>query len=609
MNARKWFRYMIFGWLLAATVEYFLLPGDARDLSGLNGLCQMSLPRLAAVALGGGLLIFATDLLGVPEKIQRLFPLLCTAALVTAALAASFTWAFLSACAIVLTLAAVYAVFGWDSRPENAAREAPANRLGIFVTVVLSALFFLFVCGWTVGRYDCFSTPTYDFGIFSQMFYYMKETGLPMTTLERDGLLSHFAVHVSPIYYCMLPFYCLAPSPATLQVLQAAVLTSSVIPLRKLGKRHGLADWEIIVITAILLLYPALSGGTGYDIHENCFLTPLLLWLFYGIDSKKSGITAAAAVLCLGVKEDAAVYVAVIALWLIAKTVLREDAKRQDWITGSLLLVGSLAWFLLVTGYLAKSGDGVMTYRYNNFMYDGSSSLLTVIKASIMSPMKVLYECADGEKLEFIILTMLPLLGTPLFTRRYERYILLIPYLLVNLMSDYRYQHDIFFQYAFGSTACLMYLTVVNLADLKSFRILPLIGAAVISVMCFGMVVVPKAIPYPVRCIQYYSHYSATRNVLNQIPEDAPVAATTFYTSYLSQRKILYDVRYSSREHILETEYIVLNISAENDYQRYADEGLENGRENFIRFLTENGYTPYLEAEGNLVIYWKIPTP
>lgn len=605
MKIKQIIRYLILGWVLAVTVEYYILPVQARHLGGFDGLCRMSLLRVAAVTLGCSLLIFGADRLGVPAKYQRMLLMGCFSALAFAALTASFTWAFLGACALVLILLAVYGFLGWNNRPETVSGEETASIRSISITAVLSVLFFLFVSVWTVGRYFSFSTPTYDFGIFSQMFYYLKETGLPMTTVERDGLLSHFAVHVSPIYYLMLPFYCLVPSPAALQVLQAAVLTSSVIPLWKLGKRHGLTGAQRAIMTAVLLLYPAFSGGTGYDIHENCFLTPLLLWLFYGIDSGKAGITTVAAVLCLAVKEDAAVYVAVTALWLIVKTFLRDSGpKRRDLIPGILLLTGSLLWFFLVTGYLAKSGDGVMTYRYNNFIYDGSSSLLTVVKASLLNPMKVLYECVDKEKLSFIALTVLPLLGLPLMTRRYERYILLIPYILVNLMSDYRYQHDIFFQYTFGSAAFLMYLTVVNLADLGRFRILPLIAATVISAACFGITVVPKAISYPARCIQNHDNYRAARDTLHQIPEDASVSATTFYTACLSQREILYDVRYTSRKHILETEYIVMDPSIDGDFQEYADSSGEKGWDNFIVFLTENGYAPWLET-NRLVVYKK----
>ena len=118
--------------------------------------------------------------------------------------------------------------------------------------------------------------------------------------------------------------------------------------------------------------------------------------------------------------------------------------------------------------------------------------------------MKVIYECVDREKLSFLVLTMLPLLGMPLWTRKYERYILLIPYVLVNLMSDYPYQHSVFFQYTYGSIACLIYMTVVNLEDIMAswepnralFRYIPLGLAIAISGSCFASVVVPKATGY-----------------------------------------------------------------------------------------------------------------
>ncbi|MBQ5764200.1 MAG: hypothetical protein IIV96_06120, partial [Ruminococcus sp.] len=47
------------------------------------------------------------------------------------------------------------------------------------VTAVLALGFFAFVCVWTVSRVRSFSAPTYDYGIFSQMFYNMEKTGLP----------------------------------------------------------------------------------------------------------------------------------------------------------------------------------------------------------------------------------------------------------------------------------------------------------------------------------------------------------------------------------------------------------------------------------------------
>ena len=601
-------RHVILSWLLAVVIEYFILPSELRDLSKLDGLAQMSFDRVIGFTCGIAVLLTGISFFVKTREIERWCIVAVFAVLAITALCVSATWAFLAVCILILVILAVFGIYGWDKTPEPAVKPKKVHRAYIWITVGLSAAFFLFVSAWTVGRVYSFSSPTFDFGIFSQMFYNMKESGLPMTTVERDGLLSHFAVHVSPIYYLMLPFYWLVPTPATLQVLQAAVITSAVIPLWKIGKHHGLTDAQRMLVCAVLLLFPAYSGGTSYDIHENCFLTPLILWLLYGIDKKSISITAIAAVLTLMVKEDAAVYVAVLALWLTVKTVLRfKKPDVQNFITGIALLAISIGWFFLVTGYLAKNGDGVMTYRYNNFMYDGSSSLITVIKSVILNPMKAVYECVDTEKLYFIAMTLLPLLGLPLLTRRYERHILLIPYILVNLMSDYQYQHDIFFQYTFGSNAFLVYLTVVNLADLKINwqRLFALIAATIVSAVYFGIVVVPKAMNYPVQAVQYYDYYQNIRDTLDTIPDGASVTASTFYTTHLSQREILFDIKYCSQDHLLSTDYVVLKLSANSDYKKYATDGKDNGFDNLIRLLEEYGYVEYQSIDNVLVIYHK----
>lgn len=575
------FRRLLTGWLLAAALEYLLLPAELRALDSLSGLTQMSLPRLLAATVLFTLLLYRLN----RGRRERVLLPLTWAILSASALTVSFSWPFLSACVLVLAIFIAFAFRGWNGDLPIRRPKPGGTEKYICVTLGLTLAFFAFVSLWTLCRLWNYNTPTYDFGIFSQMFHFMKETGQPLTTLERDGLLSHFAVHVSPIYYLMLPLYILFPYPETLQLQQAAVMASAVIPLWKLGKIHGLDSKQRTLLCALLLLYPAFSGGAGYDLHENCFLTPCILWLFYGIDRKWGGLTAVSALLTLLIKEDAPVYTAVIGLWLLIRGLLHND--RWEKTAGTLLFAGSLSWFFCATAYLARFGDGVMTGRYNNLIYDGSGSLFTVIKAVLLCPMKALYECADQEKLEFLALTMLPLLGLPLLTRRYESCILLIPYLLLNLMSDYRYQHDIFFQYTFGSTACLMYLTLGNLP--KKRLTASLTAAVLACAFCFCWKVVPKAMDYPVRCIQNFDRNQQIGQLLEEIPADASVSASTFYTTALSARDILYDIKYSSTDHVLSTDYVVLSHSD-------AD---------FASVLTENGFVRIDELEGVLTIYQK----
>ena len=599
-------RRVLLAWLWAVVVEYSILPMELRDLAVLNGLAQMSFLRMLCITCGIYTLLTVAAYFVKLQTVERWGMVAAFVVLAFSALRASASLAFYAVCMLVLTVLVIFGLFGWNRSREVITPPQKVHRAYIWVTAGLAAAFFLLVSAWTVGRIYIFGTPTYDFGIFSQMFYHMKTSGLPMTTLERDGLLSHFAVHVSPIYYLMLPFYYLVPTPATLQVLQAAVLASAVIPLWLIGRHHGLTGLQRTLICAVLLMFPAYSGGTSYDIHENCFLTPLILWLFYAIDRKNWPLAAVFAVLTLAVKEDAAVYVVVIALWLIVKTLLKFKRRdRQTLVFGIALLAVALFWFFAVTGYLAQHGDGVMTYRYSNFMYDGSSSLITVVKSVFLNPMKAIYECVDPQKLNFIVMTLLPLLGLPLLTRRYERYILLIPYILVNLMSDYKYQHDIFFQYTFGSTAFLVYLTVVNLADLKIDwkRTVALAASALVALMCFSTTVLPKAIRYPKQAIEYYDYYESIRNTLDTVPENASVTSTGFYTTYLSARDTLYDFDYCSWEHLLSTDYVVLQVSAVGAYQKYATSGQDNGLDNLLKLLEENGYSEYERLDGIVLIY------
>jgi uncharacterized membrane protein len=308
------------------------------------------------------------------------------------------------------------------------------------------------------------------------------------------------------------------------------------------------------------------------------------------------------------VKEDAAVYVAVIGLWLILKNLLRlKNADKWSLIVGFALLAGALGWFMAVTSYLANNGVGVMNNRYKNFFFDGNISLVTVIKAVLLNPMKAVFECVDAEKLTYIGQTMLPLLGLPLLTRRFERYILLIPYILINLMSDYQFQHDIFYQYNFGSIAFLMYLTAVNLSELKIqwTRVGALALSVVLGFTCFIQEVHPVANTAMDYAWRYRSYYSKVRDALDTIPDDASVTASAFYTVDLAQRDTIYDIYYCSWEHLLESEYVALAQNLYRDYNRYATPGKEDGFEQLIALLEANGFELHHELEGVLVIYRK----
>ncbi len=326
---------------------------------------------------------------------------------------------------------------------------------------LFASLVTVFFAGVLVGlRYYNLHTPAYDFGIFAQMFENMKDTLQPITTLERNYELSHFAVHFSPAYYLFLPIYMIFPHPLTLQILQGAVIASGVIPALLIAKKYGLSNMSSAAVGFIFCLLPAFIGGCRYDLHENCLLVPLLMWLFWAIEREKLIPMAVFAALTLTIKEDAAVYVCVVALYVIF------DRKKKMKIAGGVMLFSAIIYFICVCLYLDSQGLGVMSWRYDDYIYDGGG-LLTVIKSVLINPAYAVSNLVTEDKILFILQMLLPLGFIPLAIRKFSRAVLFVPFILINLMTSYGYQYNINFQYVFGSSAIFIWLFIMNCAELS----------------------------------------------------------------------------------------------------------------------------------------------
>ena len=132
-----------------------------------------------------------------------------------------------------------------------------------------------------------------------------------------------------------------------------------------------------------------------------------------------------------------------------------------------------------------------------------------------------------------------------------------------------------------------------------------LITAVVISFSCLINTVLPKASFYIRDYQNNKTEYQQIQTMLNRIPEDATVSASTFYTTPLSQREVLYGVKYAAKENILSTQYIALQPSSDTSFVQYADENGENGYKNFVNFLEENGYLLWQSLPDHVEIYKK----
>lgn len=528
----------------------------------------------------------------------------------------------------------------------------PGHRSLLIVMITAMVLQAAVISVITVSRYLSLRTPTYDFNLFVQMFHNMAESFQPMTTLERNMPLSHFKVHVSPIYYLMLPFYYLFRDPATLQILQSLVVASGIIPLVFIARHFKLSYKVQIAFSLIYLVSPALIASNFYDLHENCFLPPLILWLIYFLEKRKSLGIAVFTILTLMVKEDAAIYVWTLSLFFMLE---RKMIK-----TGLAMLAVSGSWFIAAITWLKEFGDGAMTGRFSGLIGIKEWSLLSVPYSVFRNPGFIFSKLFVPEKFLYILQMLLPLAFMPLLSKKLTRWVLLIPFLLMNLMVDYQYQYDITFQYNYGSYVILMYMALLFFKDLQpdaevtarngdgsqitdrqvqSVPMVPgeetsaafdsatdgktaskvnvplpknsrnfhqkipipaklLLVIAITSGLLFSISLVDGYKIYPRYLSSQQEVIRSIKGSLDEIPSDGSVIATTFLTGYLGEREIIYDLEYhlTGTDHY-PADYIVFDLRPGFDHERE--------KADIFRY---NGYRNMIDKPGEVLILmapWK----
>lgn len=425
---------------------------------------------------------------------------------------------------IVLAIIAAALVYVFkETFPDKDYRLFKGKNLYIFVGILTVLMTAMVSLGCICRMYD-FNTSTYDFGIFAQMFESMATDFTQTTTLERGAPMQHFAVHFSPIYYLLLPFYMIFRRPEFLLAAQAAVCFSGIIPLLLLCKHYRYKNTASFLISLVFLCYPAFTCACFYDFHENVFLLPLILWLLYFAEKRSMLGAAVIGLLLLCVKEDAGVYLVLIGLYALFN-------KKCSKLMGTVLAVMGIAGFIGITAFINAYGEGIMVGRYQIFLVPGEDSLVNVVLNVLKNPAFFLSELLSEEKLVLIIQLFFPLMFIPLKTRRLSDWVLIVPLVLFNLATDYGYQCSIHYQYVFSTGAFLVFLFVKNFRYEKAKN-----KTAAAAVLVSAILLLGYATPKYYNIMNAYEgskEYDAARAAIAEVPRDAKIFASTYLTPYL----------------------------------------------------------------------------
>ena len=441
----------------------------------------------------------------------------------------------------------------------------------------LSIIYVLYLCVVVYYKVKTIEVTTFDIGIFSQMFERMNTDWTPITTLERDRVLSHFAVHVSPIFYLMLPFYKLFPYVETLDILQVLVAFSAIIPLKLLLPKFKLSKLTNILTVAWFVLFPVITTSGGTHLHENCFLTALIFWLFYFIVSEqKLGIIGSTLLLLL-VKEDAFIYVISIGTYfLLQKRFTLSKTTKVRILLADIVL--PIVYFMFAMYLLSAYGEGGMVSRFDTYLQNGESGLLMVLKNLLTHPEYVISTIFTAKRLGYLFLMLAPLCFLPLVQRSWENYLLALPLVVINLLPNWPYQYDIGFQYSYGSAALLFLMTLLSLEELQIHKILQeklIVLTVTIGIVVSGILLHQLTHKWNFNIGYYHQNKQNFDNIkytLESLPSESSVVAEHPYTPILRKHQKLYDIFYHNGQKVDSSiDFVVIPRKSKDTSELYVE--------------------------------------
>ena len=438
----------------------------------------------------------------------------------------------------------------------------------------------VFFSYYTSLRYQNFQNATFDFGIFAQMFENMATTGAPVTTVERSYEMSHFGVHFSPVFYLLLPGYMIFRSPIYLIWAQAFCVALGIFAVYLICKKLGLSGKTTLAFEIIYAFYPCLFNGCFYDFHENKLLTTIILFLFYFIISEKTIITLCMSLLLLSVKEDAAIYLIVIALYVLI--------SRKKYMLGSLMLSLAVIYFIIAQKIVASMGEeGVMIWRLSDYFVNDEEGFFSVFKSILFDVGYLVKMMFTAEKFPFIIWMFLPVMFTPFAQKQLSALILLLPIIPINMMQSWQYQYNIDYQYTYGVAALVIFLAITGIMNLKgNTRRLALLMSVMMCLTLATSTLSPK-IRNNTTYEEYYGKQTESiEELLSTIPKDKSVTAGHFIMPHLYFVKEIYTVP-DYYKAIEQTDYFVIdtrdNENAEEMKAVMGDDYNLVGSKNFVQ--------------------------
>ena len=302
------------------------------------------------------------------------------------------------------------------------------GRRAVLVMAGVSALVYTWLGFW---KYAACQYGMMDFGIYDSMLR-LAAAGEGIMRDYRGGAFDHF----SPAVLLFVPLYWLQDWPGWLIVIQAVGLALAA-PFAYLLAFRVLKDpASALALAAATLLDPYVSRLALYDFHIEALFPALFLAAFWARAAGRKRLFWWLLASALFLKEDFAIPVAAVGLWLLLfrKGERRAGALLLGWTAVGVALILRL-YFPLVseTGY----------WHYGRYDLAGENAAEVLAKLGTMAARVF----CSPESLPLAVSVLLPFALLPLAEWRFCL-LVVVPTLAVQLASAAWHQHQLASHYA-----------------------------------------------------------------------------------------------------------------------------------------------------------------
>ena len=454
-------------------------------------------------------------------------------------------------------------------------RWAISPRWADALVVVLVSAYALIFGTLSIRSYFAYSNGGMDLGIFDQAVWNSLRGRLLETSIPPDARVL-IGARFSPILLAFVPLYTVWSSSLVLLIIQTLGIALGAFPIYWWARRQIGCPMSLIVVTSYLL-FPALQYVNLFEFHEISLSVPLLAFATFFLLRQKYIPFLVCLGLVLLVKEEMAFVVSAFGLYVLL-------IQRKRWLGIGLVLFGAF-WAVLLLEYVLPFFRGAEGYyffshgmtggAYERYGYLGKS-LPEIVTTLVTRPFYVLEHVFIVPKIEFVLLLLVPLALTSLFSP--EIMILTLPTFGIILLCDLYLIYSIRYHYTASLLPFLFFAAIVGIQRIWRWRNYSEIDRHARGVALGALLLTASILSYyfqspgplarnfdPAR-YEVNTHTAIGQALFQSIPAEAIVLVQTGLIPHVTDRRSVYE--FPAIPFFWQAEYLVADTT-QPWYQRF----------------------------------------